>query len=267
MKLSLVVGINDYQNVAYCPPLNGPLNDIVAMSSFLHSSIGAESVTISQGEANASNILSALKTSASQLHAGDQLILYYSGHGCPFPFQDVVHDGLCPVDFDWTRSNVVLDTDISAALVSLPPGSRCTIIADSCYSGGLQPNYKTLLATAMAPSHRIRTIPIPGNIAAEIERIRGMNAVTTLRAVLKPLNVVLLAACAPEGEAGDAVIDGRYTGVLTHFLLKHLNSDGTLNEVAQATATKVGALVSDAGYPQVPELHGNLSLFTLPLLL
>lgn len=75
---------------------------------------------------------------------GDKLILHYSGHGAQIPTRDSDRevDGLlevlCPIDFDRdTRETWLRDVDFMRQLKRIPVGVDCTVVLDSCYSGGM----------------------------------------------------------------------------------------------------------------------------------
>lgn len=86
----------------------------------------------------------------SQIAYGDNIIIYYSGHGSYYPYHMEEYDEtayietLCPIDRDTLDANGVLIPDISdrelntlLTQISREKGHRITVILDCCHSGGV----------------------------------------------------------------------------------------------------------------------------------
>ncbi|KAG2436549.1 hypothetical protein HYH02_011486 [Chlamydomonas schloesseri] len=85
------------------------------------------------------NILAELAWLTGDLAAGDQLFLYYSGHGKQVADTsgdeaDGQDEALVPLDYE--SAGVLTDDELSTALLSkIPAGAKLTIITDACHSG------------------------------------------------------------------------------------------------------------------------------------
>src|SRR5689334_20542840 len=94
-KRALLIGIDAYN---FVNPLSGCVNDILAIRQFLvnnagvppervmlllapgqDTQLGPDLGTVDQPTKN--NVVSAFKTLADQTTAGDQVVIYYAGHG------------------------------------------------------------------------------------------------------------------------------------------------------------------------------------------
>jgi hypothetical protein len=268
MRTALVIGISNYQHPDSLPRLPGCLNDVDDMVAYFTSvGIGVDPPNgLRDGGATKAAILSALSRAIAALGDGDELIVHYSGHGAPFPRMNAVHDAICPFDFDWGPDLVILDTDIASLFSGIPHHARVSVVADSCYSGGLAHDFSSLQAVARARTHLVRTIPVPPDIAAEIAVLRGAADKSMADVASQWKNVVLLAACGPKRTAADAEFtkSKRPNGAMTFNLLKLLNrSAPPPSAVAMKDSLKSGLV----RFSQVPELHGRVELFPTPFLL
>ncbi|KAG2443849.1 hypothetical protein HXX76_002192 [Chlamydomonas incerta] len=85
------------------------------------------------------NILAELAWLTGDLVAGDQLFLYYSGHGKQVADTsgdeaDGKDEALVPLDY--VTAGVLTDDELGTALLAkVPAGARLTIIIDACHSG------------------------------------------------------------------------------------------------------------------------------------
>jgi hypothetical protein len=268
MRTALVIGISNYRRPDLLPPLPGCLNDVDDMIAYFSSvGIGVNPPTgLRDGGATKDAIVSALSGAIAALGAGDELIVHYSGHGAPFPQMNAVHDAICPFDFDWSPALAILDTEIASLFNGIPDHARVSVVADSCYSGGLAHDFSFLQALARARSHLVRTIPVPHDIAAEIAALRGAADKSMADVALRSKRAVLLAACGPKRTAADAVFtkSKRPNGAMTFNLLKLLNGPAPPpSAVAMKDSLKSGLV----RFSQVPELHGRVELFPTPFLL
>ncbi|MDQ6941870.1 MAG: caspase family protein [Candidatus Eremiobacteraeota bacterium] len=277
MKSALLVGIRDYPGM---DPIPGCLNDAADVEVALRRLGFTSIIRLPDDPAHWQQVTGArikdgLRAAIAALRSGDEFMFYFSGHGVKYPVHGVDHEGLCGVDFAWPDpTSVLIDDDLSQALAGLADGARVTIVADACYSGGLQTNFALLLSTAAAPSFRIRAYPvIPDDIMAEIARLDSLqqtrtfaDAVMAGNGVPTTRNAVLLSACAPDQLAADTDFAGRPNGVLTFALLQRLAEPGAKGEDAKTTLAALTAAIKAFGFSQTPQLHGREILFGEPLI-
>ena len=143
-KRALLIGIGDYEHISR---LNGPVNDALQMKSFVSDDLRYAEKDIRlllDAEATRSSILAAIEDwLIEQTGPGDEVFLYFSGHGFyqPDDNQDEA-DGLdetwVPVDVtveaDGSIRGMITDDDISMQLARLA-GRQVYIVIDACHSG------------------------------------------------------------------------------------------------------------------------------------
>ncbi|MDB5073081.1 MAG: peptidase caspase catalytic subunit p20 [Candidatus Eremiobacteraeota bacterium] len=259
MRTAVLVGIENYQRPTDMPRLIGCRNDAADMALFLAYLGVAVRRPLLDGDATTEAIVGSLCTEISELRTGDELIFHYSGHGAPFPSNNAVHDAICPFDFDGDPDRVITDERLGTLLDAVPPGARATIIADSCYSGGLQPHMAAAFAVAPVKLAGPRTIPLPALVAAEVARLRRLGLTTNFAQFIAKPNVLVLAACGSDELADELIRGDRGNGVLTYFLLRQLRLSGGLAATAQQTVIALRAELRAEGFAQTPELHGGIN--------
>lgn len=140
---ALLIGINNYPNPS--DRLEGCVNDVFTMSALLQDcGVPPESIrTCLDERATTDGILSRVKWLLDDPKPGDELVLYYSGHGARIPeygedYEPDHHvETLVPWDFDWSRNKAVSDDQIFSLYSQLPYGCRLIMIFDCCHSGGI----------------------------------------------------------------------------------------------------------------------------------
>ncbi|KAJ5153504.1 uncharacterized protein N7482_009982 [Penicillium canariense] len=144
-RKALLIGINYF---GQANALNGCINDVTNMSTFLHERFGyrrEDMVILTDDQRNPmsvptkNNIIRAMHWLVKDAQPDDSLFIHFSGHGGRTPdldgdeddgFDDVIY----PVDYQ-TAGHIV-DDDMHAIMVRpLRPGVRLTAIFDSCHSG------------------------------------------------------------------------------------------------------------------------------------
>jgi caspase domain-containing protein len=270
MRYALIIGINIYQS-SNLPQLNGAINDASDFRSFLAKTGPIQDVVppLLGGQAKAADIRAALARGIGSLAASDVLTIFFAGHGGKFFTGTTRHDGMCPVDFDGTRDKVILDIDLRDAMSALQPGARVTIIADCCYSGGLDTNYQFLKGLSESQHSRF----VPQAVIMDLMKFptTTFNFIVDDAAERNDVNVVLLSACgldreAFEGDFPDPGVGGRRkNGALTHFLLQELGQPHHIELSATDTCRAVDRALAQQ-FDQHPELHGRRALFSLPLI-
>ncbi len=77
------------------------------------------------------------------VRAGDERVLFYSGHGAQIPGYgasdepDHYDECLVPWDFDWTPAHAILDKQFCELYSQLPYESHFVAVFDCCHSGGI----------------------------------------------------------------------------------------------------------------------------------
>jgi hypothetical protein len=142
-RRALLVGINNYPDPRN--RLEGCVNDVFLMSAVLQESGFApdEIRVVLDERATAAGITERLQWLLDNVRAGDQRVLYYSGHGARIPgyglkgTPDRLHSCLVPYDFNWSGETAITDDKLDDFYSELPYDSRFVIVLDCCYSGGM----------------------------------------------------------------------------------------------------------------------------------
>ncbi len=159
-RRALLVGINDYPDPAN--RLEGCVNDVFLMSSVLQEcGFAAEDIRVVLDErATAEGILERLRWLLEGVRAGDERVLFYSGHGAQIPAYGVsdevdhLDECLVPFDFDWTPARAITDKQFLSMYSQLPYDSYFAAIFDCCHAGGM----------AREGGRRVRGITPPDDI-------------------------------------------------------------------------------------------------------
>jgi hypothetical protein len=142
---ALVIGNNSYQSAAY-PALQSAVNDATAVAQLLRERYGYKTNLLLN--ASRFQLLSALNEAREALGPGDNLLVYYAGHG------EIDADGKqgywIPVDAQPGMSNTwVSNTSISEILETMK-AQHVLVVADSCYSGAMTRSALPVANAAMA---------------------------------------------------------------------------------------------------------------------
>ncbi|PBK67788.1 hypothetical protein ARMSODRAFT_958811 [Armillaria solidipes] len=156
----VLIGINEYASY----PLHGCVSDVRLMERYLTEDLGvprnriqlllgSKEHTSPADPMNPSRahiiggLLSIIKN--SEILHGDNIIIYYSGHGSCYPVEEnsaetEYIEALCPIDRDTIDDNGqpvpdISDREFNAILkqISRVKGHRITVILDCCHSGGV----------------------------------------------------------------------------------------------------------------------------------
>jgi hypothetical protein len=241
--ISVHIGLNNVNPAAYGGwdgTLAGCINDAHELA-VIATGEGYRASILTDRQATAATVLSAIRAAATRLKAGDIFLLTYSGHGGQI--EDIEQEGDEPRGFDetwvcWDRQ--LLDDEVHAALASFARDVRIVVVSDTCHCG-------TVIRHGMAPSPPVRTPDgarrarmIPAAVAsrdtsrrhsmylrarrnARAELRRAMAKLRTLTrrqaSMRKPTDciaarVVLLAACQDNQVAYDGPGNGAFTAAL-----------------------------------------------------
>lgn len=142
-RRALLVGINDYPDPKM--QLNGCVNDVYLMSAVLQE-CGFEPDEIralTDRRATRAGLLERLDWLTEGVCAGDERVLFYSGHGAQIPVYGAdgtptkMCETLVPVDFDWSLEHAFTDREFLNFYSQLPYGSNFVSIIDCCHAGGM----------------------------------------------------------------------------------------------------------------------------------
>ena len=257
VQRALLIGIN-----AYPPPnaLQGCVNDVTDIANFLVNKCGyarGEITLLTDGRATSQNIKTSIVTLINGAQPGDRLYLHYSGHGTQMtirtPQGTTIHDAICPVNFDWSVQNAVLDTDFQAMFSSLPVGVEFVFVSDSCHSGDLTrdiiPQSAHLKARYMEPPMDVQW-NIDGAKDMGIEPV-GLKAATVVHD-----NCGFISGCMSSQTSADAVFNNRPNGACTYYLLAELQKPVGLTESLVSLVANMNTMLAQARYSQRPQLHG-----------
>jgi hypothetical protein len=212
--------------------LKGPLNDVVLMEGIFRSFGIQDIVTLTEHDATADAILSALqKNFVDDARPGDVRIFYYSGHGNHIRNAGDTEHGqdqtIVPAD-NWRNTPDIRDKEIARILArAAAKGVKVTFIADSCHSGSLTRGvWNARGATRTSSGHRDRD-----GVTSRMLREPAVNDPgeldPTTHKLLDPegLGVLTLAAAQSTEEAIEVKDDeGTWHGAFTLALAKALRS-------------------------------------------
>jgi hypothetical protein len=142
-RRALLIGINDYPDPAN--RLEGCVNDVFTMSAVLQEGgfDPGDIRVVLDDRATTQGINDRLHWLLDGVRAGDERVLFYSGHGAQIPGYgakgepDHLDECLVPYDFDWSPAHAILDKQFCELYSQLPYESRFVAMFDCCHSGGL----------------------------------------------------------------------------------------------------------------------------------
>ncbi|WP_437902728.1 caspase family protein [Sorangium sp. So ce327] len=227
------------------------------------------------------NMKAALDGLVARTQPGDQVFIYYSGHGgrVPTKFPEEKGPGgrdetLVPMDIGEASTRNLRDLDLAYYLVALARKSQAivTVVLDSCHSGGatrgvdVAPRCATGARAEAEPTLDTTERPTDGvapddELRAAWRRLvasRSARGVVAATSWLPASNDhVLLAACRDDQSALEANIEGnRRGGVMTEALLDALERLGT-DQTWKTVYERVLARVHSRFPSQTPQLLGE----------
>ncbi len=271
-NVALLIGVGEYGDAR--SNLEGPVHDVAALRDVLVRRWGFDAAdvhTLVDAQATREAILAALRALPARTAPGDEVLIYFSGHGTsaldggmdvPLP-----HGSGAFVPYGVDRSSpaalargfIVGRTDLQPLLRALDQtGRRVWVISDSCYAG----QQVRSLAPGDDEALPSRYLPLPANAAERQMRERNeARAAERPEIDPYPYRAVAYLAASAEGEAAKDIprvllrryptLDGRPHGALTDALLRvlegrlpaDLDRDGRLdlNEVHRAVADFMAA--------------------------
>lgn len=261
-NIALLVGVAEYPHVK---PLSGPTHDVREMRSVLNRKWGFDLDnihTLVNEQATQKNIIKALTDLKVRSKAGDQILIYFSGHGTsrqdqstryPLPYNS---GAFVPYDFDTrtlnattTKDPVEIGTKLNNSLIigrqhlyplisELEKDRSIVVILDTCYSAN------TTRSLSLAPiKTQSRNIALPNLSELGVKKTDQDLFQKQFEQRPEPYpyqNTISIAASGEDQEAADLDVgkfDGQPHGLLTDILLQVLegkisadiNSDGQVS--------------------------------------
>ena len=242
--ISLHIGLNAVSAADY-GGWDGPLaacefdaNDMAALAK----SKGMKPGVLLTKKATRANLLSAMRSAAKALRAGDLFFLTYSGHGGQVP--DIDHEEADRKDETWCLYDAqLIDDELYFELSKFAAGVRILVLSDSCHSGtatrGRPPpppppgQRAKLMPEAVAmrvyDEHKAFYDKLQRDVAqaaggrvvdpdAALTQVGAAGQTTALVGRFKPA-VVLISGC----QDNQTSMDGEHNGAFTEQLLKVWN--------------------------------------------
>ncbi len=251
---ALVIGIDTYPGFGLETQLAGAVRDAQTMAEVLVGRHGFAPEDVHQcleTLATRQGILDALANLRSRAESGDQVLLYFSGHGSQMTDRegdegDGLDETLVPVDSgrDDDENRDITDDEINhwaAELMEVTP--HLTMIFDCCHA-----------ATLQRPFWRVRSVP------PDLRPVDALppSPLPVWRDVETGPRPLILAACRDDERALELPpwIAGEYRGAFSFHLieaLRHVESSMTWREIFDRAAS---ALAADCP-EQHPEASGD----------
>lgn len=250
-NIALLVGVSQYAD-PNITPLQGPENDVVAMQQTLQKHWGFEAkniVTLVNAQATHSNILKALGQLKARSQKGDQIFIYFSGHGTsrqdamknyPLPHSS---GAFVPYDYnDFKLGQALKKKDGNAEqklqqqlivgrwhmlpiIRELEKDREVTIVIDSCYSANAT---RSLSLFPVATTSRSLELPSTDSIF----NLDSLEQKQEIVIEAYPYSNTVSIAASSESETAEDLpsdssltIDGKAHGLLTDMLLRILNGE------------------------------------------
>jgi hypothetical protein len=266
-KVALLIGVGDYTAIS---KLEGPVHDVRALQEVLVQRWGynaGDIHTLVDQAATRSAIKNELSALIRRTQPGDEVFLYFSGHGTSSlqpGAGGAVPDGsgaFYAVDATVAGDNLLVGrTDIRPVLEELDRnGRKVWFVVDTCFAGNMARNVATEAQVAL----QHRTVPLADDrgLLAVLRGVRdNFQAQQHNQSDWPYRNLVMLAASASGEPAIDITsralqalptVDGKPHGALTDALLRVLNGslpadinrDGvlSLNEVYETVSLFMGS--------------------------
>jgi hypothetical protein len=255
---ALLVGINKYPDPRN--ELRGCVNDILDMENYIaevNTIYAKENIKkLIDKQASKKEIVNQIKWLLNEAAPGDSLLFHYSGHGAQVPTKNkqLEKDGLdeiiCPYDFDGTEATILRDKEFAQLFAGIPKGVHFVWISDSCHAEDLSRD-----PVAINDINGMRYRYFQGLPSHLINTNNKENE--GLAPILTPLNGALLSACASQQLSADAIINNRFNGAFTYYLIQNLKLYGT-SKTMQEIIGYVNADLTKNGYDQNPQSEGLL---------
>ena len=262
VKRALLLGLN---YVGTPNQLNGCINDVNNMASYLMSTLGfsrSDIIILSDYTAvkpTRANIIKYLLLLIKKVVAGDSLFLVYSGHG------DLIRDKsrdeisgmdsvLCPLDY--ATSGYIVDDDLRKYIIdAIPSGAQLTVVLDCCHNGtgcdlryvhtdksvvNANPANDSILSNAnLSLMQKINQLQI-----SVAQSVASYNKYSESKG-----NVFVISGCRDDQTSADTYENKQYGGALTISLLEVLNANRNISW--SELLCQVSTIIKLKGYSQI----------------
>jgi hypothetical protein len=191
------------------------------------------------------NMVCAFKKTSAIAQRGDQVLIYYSGHGGrtttiyeKIKGSNGIDEALVPMDIGYSESNYLRDVQLAYLLkMMVDKGLLVTIVLDSCHSGGATRGNAGAIRRGVSNSSTgidFTKRSVDESVASvnELSEMwRGLAANRNVKMgsgwLLEPKGYVLLAACRASESAFEFPFNGEEShGALTYWLIDSLKKLG-----------------------------------------
>ncbi|MEG5066412.1 caspase family protein [Microcoleus sp. B3-A4] len=247
---ALLIGIDYYLPNRLYKNLKGAVRDINLVASYLSQTLKipserifrltspnpevAETIGTKDSEPTYENIVAKFNAITEIAQPGEQVYIYYSGHGgratTIYPElrggADQYDEGIVPMDVGDREGRYLRDVELTTLLKRMTDkGLIVTVIIDSCHSGGATRGDAAIRAgDGIDTAHRDKessVAPLEELIANWKAQTGGLDG--DIAWIPPANNYLLLAACRPNEYAYEYAFDGKERhGALTYWLIQTL---------------------------------------------
>jgi len=273
---ALFIGIDKYNSKnKKIKNLEGCVSDMYLMKETVTDVFGSlpkDTLVLTNHRATTQNILDSLEHLVEELKPGEQVFMYYAGHGGQVPNvsrneEDAEAYDQILVPHDFSKTEPLLDDILQTYFNRVPEGAKFIMILDSCHAGGM--------ARALIFSMLIDGIQRKGWTPRSIGRIsRTEYSPIELQKLgeykkrymieKSKSHFILLAAAQPHELAWERFFGEEKHGIFTyhlHEILKEKKASLTPVNLINYAYSKIKTYRKN----QMPRLIGNEALFNKPL--
>ncbi|KAK0193115.1 caspase domain-containing protein [Armillaria mellea] len=252
---AVLIGIDAYK----ISPLRGCVSDALTMESYLVKDLGVPKERIQRllgptehrslndsTVPSRANIISSLHSLVDnpQIECGDNIIIYFSGHGSCYSPSDLDHgagmgsiEALCPIDREDLDADDVLIPDISdreinciLKEISRTKGNHITFILDCCHSGSVTRGIDESGTRTIPPLPRASLKSMLSTAEEAMKSFAGYHSILEEDWCPDMTSHVVLAACKEYQFAREVKGKDGFNGFFTQALLSTLRSNNLTEE-------------------------------------
>jgi hypothetical protein len=273
--------------------LGGCVNDITRVENFLTGRLGMKRENIikltasnpggfeekplesSEKWPTYDNMVKAFEHVTKSANSGDQVCIYYSGHGgraktiFEIKGKDGIDEGLVPTDIGNPKSNYLRDIEIAHLLKNMvDKGLVVTMFLDSCHSGGSTRGFTTAAVRGLSTidtTDRLKESLVASNEElistwselSKTDRPATRDIKRTSGWLPEARGYTLLAACRDHESALEDQFPEVRSGVMTYYLLEFLYSQRRNGINYKMLYDAIIAKVHNRYSSQTPVLEGE----------